>query len=164
MCVCVCVRVCAWLARWRTIDQMGWVAPEPFKALAADGHTELYALLWRPPGLVLAPPRIIAKEATAALPTTTTTASSSASSCCVSSSFRCSGSSGSSGSGTRSSGLPLPVLENIYTGPHSAHVPKRFSSTACSQAMAAAALGFAVVFIDGRGYAYTSVYVRMYVC
>jgi len=45
----------------------------------------------------------------------------------------------------------VPVLENIYTGPHSAHVPKRFSAVACTQTAAAAALGFAVVFIDGRG-------------
>ena len=37
------------------------------------------------------------------------------------------------------------------TGPHSAHVPKRFSAVACTQTAAAAALGFAVVFIDGRG-------------
>ena len=32
-----------------------------------------------------------------------------------------------------------------------AHVPKRFSAAACTQTAAAAALGFAVVFIDGRG-------------
>jgi hypothetical protein len=30
-------------------------------------------------------------------------------------------------------------------------VPKRFSAVACSQPAAAAALGFAVVFVDGRG-------------
>jgi hypothetical protein len=43
------------------------------------------------------------------------------------------------------------VLENIYTGPHAAHVPKRFAAAAAGQAQAAAALGCAVVFIDGRG-------------
>ena len=43
--------------------------------------------------------------------------------------------------------LPVAqVLENVYTGPHSAHVPKRFSTTACSQAMATAALGFVPPF------------------
>ena len=45
----------------------------------------------------------------------------------------------------------VPVIENIYTGPHSAHVPKRYSAAACGMAAATAALGFAVCFIDGRG-------------
>ncbi|WP_199186834.1 prolyl oligopeptidase family serine peptidase [Blastopirellula marina] len=42
-----------------------------------------------------------------------------------------------------------PVIEYIYAGPHSAFVPKRFSSR--SQTRAMAELGFIVVQIDGMG-------------
>ena len=42
-----------------------------------------------------------------------------------------------------------PVIENIYAGPHSAHVPKRFSYRHRGQKLAE--LGFIVVRIDGMG-------------
>ncbi len=42
-----------------------------------------------------------------------------------------------------------PVIENIYAGPHSSHVPKSFS--AWSQMQSLAELGFIVVQIDGMG-------------
>jgi dipeptidyl aminopeptidase/acylaminoacyl peptidase len=42
-----------------------------------------------------------------------------------------------------------PVIENIYAGPHSSHVPKTFS--AYNQMQALAELGFIVVQIDGMG-------------
>ncbi|MFH0992346.1 MAG: DPP IV N-terminal domain-containing protein [bacterium] len=42
-----------------------------------------------------------------------------------------------------------PVIENIYAGPHSSHVPKSFSSYNAMQSLAE--LGFIVVQIDGMG-------------
>jgi dienelactone hydrolase len=42
-----------------------------------------------------------------------------------------------------------PVIENIYAGPHSSHVPKTFSASNPMQALAE--LGFIVVQIDGMG-------------
>ncbi|MEM7383814.1 MAG: prolyl oligopeptidase family serine peptidase [Verrucomicrobiota bacterium] len=45
-----------------------------------------------------------------------------------------------------------PVIEKIYAGPHSAHVPKRFSSRGASMAE----LGFIVVQIDGMGTSHRS--------
>lgn len=42
-----------------------------------------------------------------------------------------------------------PVIENIYAGPHDAHVPKRFYGM--TRSMALAELGFIVVRIDGMG-------------
>jgi dipeptidyl aminopeptidase/acylaminoacyl peptidase len=42
-----------------------------------------------------------------------------------------------------------PVIENIYAGPHSSHVPKSFS--AFNQMQAQADIGFIVVQIDGMG-------------
>ena len=42
-----------------------------------------------------------------------------------------------------------PVLENIYAGPHSSHVPKSFA--AYNQMQAQAEIGFIVVQIDGMG-------------
>jgi dipeptidyl aminopeptidase/acylaminoacyl peptidase len=42
-----------------------------------------------------------------------------------------------------------PVIENIYAGPHSSHVPKSFS--AFHQMQAQADIGFIVVQIDGMG-------------
>jgi dipeptidyl-peptidase-4 len=35
-------------ANMEALATIGWVAPEPFKALAADGKTDLFALIWRP--------------------------------------------------------------------------------------------------------------------
>lgn len=46
-------------------------------------------------------------------------------------------------------GKSYPVIEYIYAGPHSAHVPKSFSRQRRMQAMAE--LGFIVVQIDGMG-------------
>ena len=43
----------------------------------------------------------------------------------------------------------LPVVENIYAGPHGQHVPKEFRTWHSSRALAE--LGFAVVQIDGMG-------------
>ncbi|GAB4466815.1 MAG: hypothetical protein OHK0029_38380 [Armatimonadaceae bacterium] len=42
-----------------------------------------------------------------------------------------------------------PIIEQIYAGPHSAHVPKSFSSYHGAQSLAE--LGFIVVMIDGMG-------------
>jgi dipeptidyl-peptidase 4 len=42
-----------------------------------------------------------------------------------------------------------PVIENIYAGPHSAHVPKSYITNSSAQQMAE--LGFIVVAIDGMG-------------
>ena len=42
-----------------------------------------------------------------------------------------------------------PVIENIYAGPHSSHVPKSFA--AYNQMQAQAEIGFIVVQIDGMG-------------
>ncbi len=42
-----------------------------------------------------------------------------------------------------------PILENIYAGPHSSHVPKSFA--AYNQMQAQAEIGFIVVQIDGMG-------------
>jgi dipeptidyl aminopeptidase/acylaminoacyl peptidase len=47
-----------------------------------------------------------------------------------------------------------PVLEQIYAGPHSAHVPKAFSAHLGAHEMAE--LGFIVVQIDGMGTAHRS--------
>jgi dipeptidyl aminopeptidase/acylaminoacyl peptidase len=44
-----------------------------------------------------------------------------------------------------------PVVENIYTGPHAAHVPKGFKQSLFHHSQAIAELGFVCVFIDGRG-------------
>jgi dipeptidyl aminopeptidase/acylaminoacyl peptidase len=49
-------------------------------------------------------------------------------------------------------GKKYPVIEYIYAGPHSAHVPKTFS--AYRQMAALAELGFIVVQIDGMGTAH----------
>ena len=47
-----------------------------------------------------------------------------------------------------------PVIENIYAGPHSAHVPKNFG--AYNQMQAQAEIGFIVVQIDGMGTSHRS--------
>lgn len=83
----------------------GWRPPEPFKAKAADGTTDLYALIWRPTNFDPA--------------------------------------------------KSYPVVENIYTGPHGAFVPKTFAAFRNHQ-QAMAELGFITVFIDGHGTAYRS--------
>jgi dipeptidyl-peptidase 4 len=84
---------------------MGWTMPEPFKAKAADGTTDLYGLIWRPTNF---DPK-----------------------------------------------KKYPVIENIYTGPQSAYVPKTFAAYRHQQ-QAIAELGFITVFVDGRGTALRS--------
>jgi len=87
------------------LQAIGWKAPEPFKAKAADGRTDLYGLIWRPTDF---DPK-----------------------------------------------KKYPVIENIYTGPHGAFVPKTFAAYRHQQ-QAIAELGFITVFVDGRGTAYRS--------
>jgi dipeptidyl aminopeptidase/acylaminoacyl peptidase len=84
---------------------LGWTLPEPFKAKAADGKTDLYGLIWRPTNF---DPK-----------------------------------------------KKYPVVENIYTGPQGAFVPKTFAAFRHQQ-QAIAELGFITVFVDGRGTALRS--------
>lgn len=79
----------------------GWVPPRTFTVKAADGHTDLYGVMWYP----------------------------------------------SDFDPTRS----YPIVEQIYTGPHSFHVPKTFGEFRTHQSQAMAELGFIVVMVDGRG-------------
>ena len=44
-----------------------------------------------------------------------------------------------------------PVIDHIYPGPHSQHAPPGFDNTSTGDFEAYAALGFAVVSVDGRG-------------
>ena len=88
---------------------MGWRPPEPFKAKAADGQTDLYGLIWRPTNF---DPK-----------------------------------------------KTYPVIENIYTGPQAAYVPKTFAAYRHQQ-QAIAELGFITVFVDGRGTALRSLAFR----
>ncbi|MCU0315159.1 MAG: prolyl oligopeptidase family serine peptidase [Fimbriimonadaceae bacterium] len=46
-------------------------------------------------------------------------------------------------------GVKLPVIENVYAGPHGAHVPRTFASWRSEQSLAE--LGFIVVQADGMG-------------
>jgi dipeptidyl aminopeptidase/acylaminoacyl peptidase len=84
---------------------LGWTMPEPFKAKAADGKTDLYGLIWRPTNF---DPK-----------------------------------------------KKYPIVENIYTGPQGAFVPKTFTAFRHQQ-QAIAELGFITVFVDGRGTALRS--------
>ncbi len=81
------------------LAKSGWKFPEPFQGKAADGTTDLYALIWRPSNFD-------AKN-------------------------------------------KYPIIEFVYTGPHSFFVPKEFGGTLRLQSMAE--LGFVVVMVDGRG-------------
>jgi dipeptidyl-peptidase 4 len=87
------------------LTAMGWKPPEPFKATAADGKTDLYGVIWRPTNFDPA--------------------------------------------------KKYPVVENIYTGPQGAFVPKTFAAYRHQQ-QAIAELGFITVFVDGRGTALRS--------
>jgi dipeptidyl-peptidase-4 len=87
------------------LTAMGWRYPEPFKAKAADGKTDLYGVIWRPTNFDPA--------------------------------------------------KKYPVVENIYTGPQGAYVPKTFAAYR-NQQQAIAELGFITVFVDGRGTALRS--------
>jgi dipeptidyl aminopeptidase/acylaminoacyl peptidase len=91
------------------LTAMGWRFPEPFKAKAADGKTDLYGLIWRPTNF---DPK-----------------------------------------------KKYPVIENIYTGPQAAYVPKTFAAYRHQQ-QAIAELGFITVFVDGRGTALRSLAFR----
>ncbi len=44
-----------------------------------------------------------------------------------------------------------PVIDNIYTGPHTTYAPKSFARALRSSALPLTALDFAVVYVDGRG-------------
>jgi dipeptidyl aminopeptidase/acylaminoacyl peptidase len=87
------------------LTAMGWKYPEPFKAKAADGKTDLYGVIWRPTNF--------------------------------------------------NPSKKYPVIENIYTGPQGAFVPKTFAAYR-NQQQAIAELGFVTVFVDGRGTALRS--------
>jgi dipeptidyl-peptidase-4 len=87
------------------LTAMGWRAPEPFKAKAADGTTDLYGVIWRPTNF--------------------------------------------------DPSKKYPIVENIYTGPQGAFVPKTFAAYH-NQQQAIAELGFITVFVDGRGTALRS--------
>ena len=87
------------------LTAMGWRFPEPFKAKAADGKTDLYGVIWRPTNF--------------------------------------------------NASRKYPVIENIYTGPQAAYVPKIFAAFR-NQQQAIAELGFITVFVDGRGTALRS--------
>ena len=87
------------------LTAMGWRFPEPFKAKAADGKTDLYGVIWRPTNF--------------------------------------------------NASRKYPVIENIYTGPQAAYVPKTFAAFR-NQQQAIAELGFITVFVDGRGTALRS--------
>ena len=87
------------------LTAMGWKFPEPFKAKAADGQTDLYGVIWRPTNF--------------------------------------------------DPSKKYPVVENIYTGPQGAFVPKTFAAYH-NQQQAIAELGFITVFVDGRGTALRS--------
>ena len=96
-------------ADFSQLTAMGWRFPEPFKAKAADGKTDLYGLIWRPTNF---DPK-----------------------------------------------KTYPVIENIYTGPQAAYVPKTFAAYRHQQ-QAIAELGFISVFVDGRGTALRSLAFR----
>jgi dipeptidyl-peptidase-4 len=96
-------------AEFSKLKAMGWQFPEPFKAKAADGQTDVYGLIWRPTNF----------------------------------------------DPTRK----YPVIENIYTGPQAAYVPKTFAAYRHQQ-QAIAELGFVTVFVDGRGTALRSLAFR----
>lgn len=78
----------------------GWKAPEPFTALARDGRTPIYGLIWKPTNF--------------------------------------------------DSTKRYPIVEQVYTGPHSFFVPKTFAAYR-SQAQAIAELGFITIMVDGLG-------------
>lgn len=80
---------------------LGWTAPERFRALAADGRTPVYGLLWRPHGFD--PHR------------------------------------------------RYPVIDHIYPGPQVHRAGPSFDVPHHGEPEALAALGFAVVAVDGRG-------------
>ncbi|WP_233573667.1 S9 family peptidase [Amycolatopsis panacis] len=83
------------------LEAAGWSPPERFQALAADGHTPIYGLLWRPHGFDPA--------------------------------------------------RRYPVVDHTYPGPNIQRAAPGFRNLFTGEAEALAALGFAVVAVDGRG-------------
>lgn len=89
-------------ANIEALTRTGFVMPEPFEALAADGKTPIHGVIYRPAN------------------------------------FR--------------SDAKLPMIDNIYTGPHYVMAPKSFDAALRGRtAGALAQTGFAVVLVDGRG-------------
>jgi dipeptidyl aminopeptidase/acylaminoacyl peptidase len=48
-------------------------------------------------------------------------------------------------------GQRYPVIDNIYSGPHTSYTPKSLARTLKNSALPLTALDFAVVYVDGRG-------------
>ncbi|GAB3480839.1 S9 family peptidase [Nocardiopsis coralliicola] len=83
------------------LEAAGWSPPERFRTTAADGHTPIYGLLWRPHGFD--PER------------------------------------------------RYPVIDHSYPGPNIHRASPGFGDLFTGEPEALAALGFAVVALDGRG-------------
>ncbi|TXI56377.1 MAG: S9 family peptidase [Mycolicibacterium mageritense] len=83
------------------LEALGWSPPERFRTTAADGHTPIYGLLWRPHDF--------------------------------------------------DPNRRYPIIEHIYPGPQIYRAGPSFDPPHQGEPEAFAALGFAVVAIDGRG-------------
>ncbi|WP_280508450.1 S9 family peptidase [Nocardia flavorosea] len=83
------------------LEAAGWSPPERFRTTAADGHTPIYGLLWRPLGFDPA--------------------------------------------------RRYPVIDHAYPGPNIHRASPGFCDLFTGEPEALAALGFAVVALDGRG-------------
>lgn len=83
------------------LEAAGWSPPERFRTTAADGHTAIYGLLWRPHGFDPA--------------------------------------------------RRYPVVDHTYPGPNIHRASPAFGDLFTGEPEALAALGFAVVALDGRG-------------
>ncbi|MFC4564147.1 DPP IV N-terminal domain-containing protein [Nocardiopsis mangrovi] len=83
------------------LEAVGWSPPERFRTTAADGHTPIYGLLWRPHGFDPA--------------------------------------------------RRYPVIDHTYPGPNIHRASPAFGDLFTGEPEALAALGFAVVALDGRG-------------
>lgn len=84
-----------------SLEALGWSPPERFRAVAADGRTPIWGLLWRPHGF--------------------------------------------------DPGHRYPVIDHIYPGPQVHRTGPAFDIAHSGEPEALAALGFAVVAVDGRG-------------
>ncbi|WP_193105911.1 DPP IV N-terminal domain-containing protein [Brachybacterium sp. FME24] len=84
-----------------SLEAAGWSPPERFHTTAADGHTPIYGLLWRPHGFDPA--------------------------------------------------QRYPVVDHTYPGPNIHRASPGFGDLFTGEPEALAALGFAVVALDGRG-------------
>ncbi|ANY09724.1 S9 family peptidase [Pseudonocardia sp. HH130630-07] len=83
------------------LEAAGWSPPERFRSTAADGHTPIFGLLWRPHGFDPA--------------------------------------------------RRYPVVDHTYPGPNIHRASPAFGDLFTGEPEALAALGFAVVALDGRG-------------